>query len=128
MENIVIAIISGIVAVLVAAIGVYRKSSKIASEENPTISEPLAEHNEKLIITLNATVKAQTEQIDILRGIVDEQRKELEDRDREIKELMLRVSNLERLTIEQALVIKELERSKANRRVRHEGGENTEHE
>lgn len=129
MEQVMVAIIGGIVAVIVAVIGVWSKSrqSKTLDEggETPTVTTT------KLIETLNSTVEAQTKQIDILRGIVDEQRLELQEREREIEDLRERVSNLERLTVQQALLIGELEKAKG--RVRREpksteGGENIEHD
>lgn len=131
MEQIVVAIIGGIVAVIVSIIGVWNKSKQTKSSnstESGFIEPPTTA---KLIETLNSTVEAQSKQIDILRGIVDEQRLELAVREKEIEDLRFRVSNLERLTVQQALVIGELEKSKGRvrREPRHiEGGETETHD
>lgn len=127
MENIVIAIIGGCVAIIVAIIGVWNKTKQriVGEEPNSTPSVSTA----KLVETLNRTVEAQAKQIEILRSIVDEQRLELAERERELVDLRERVSNLERLTVQQALTIGELEKAKG--RVRREprtteGGETQE--
>jgi hypothetical protein len=128
MEQIIIAIIGGIVAVIVAFVGMW---SKIRQQDRASEGEEAPVTTEKLILTLNSTVEAQTKQIDILRGIVDEQRLELAEREKEIEDLRLRVSNLERLTVQQALLIGELEKSKGRvrREPRHsEGGETEIHD
>lgn len=120
MENVIIAIISGIVAVVVAIIGRSRITSFRENQEKK--ADP------KLVETLNESVAASIKQIDILRGIVDEQRIQLTEKDREIADLTKRVSNLEKLTIDQALLIKTLsksdvQRTKARRTVQREDGE-----
>jgi predicted RNase H-like nuclease (RuvC/YqgF family) len=130
MEQIIIAIIGGIVAVIVAIVGMWSKNrQQLSSEDSEDAPAPVT--TAKLIETLNSTVEAQTKQIDILRGIVDEQRLELAEREREIEDLRTRVSNLERLTVQQALLIGELEKSKGRirREPRHsEGGETEIHD
>lgn len=120
VENVIIAIISGIVAVVVAIIGRSRITSFRENQEKK--ADP------KLVETLNESVAASMKQIDILRGIVDEQRIQLTEKDREIEDLTHRVSNLEKLTIDQALLIRNLSRSdvqktKARRTVQREDGE-----
>jgi peptidoglycan hydrolase CwlO-like protein len=115
MEQIVVAIIGGIVAIIVAALSVWNKSKQGAKVLEPE-EEPVS--TQQLIETLNKTVEAQNKQIDILRGIVDEQRLELAEREKEIEDLRQRVSNLERLTVQQALLIDALEKSKG--RIRRE--------
>jgi predicted RNase H-like nuclease (RuvC/YqgF family) len=126
VEQIVIAIIGGIVAVIVAIVGMWSRAKQqiSSSPDKPTVAT-----NSQLIETLNNTVEAQTKQIDILRAIVDEQRLELAEREREIEDLRNRVSNLERLTVQQALLIGDLEKSKGRVRSRHsEGGETEIHD
>lgn len=128
MEQIIIAIIGGVVAVIVALVGMW---SKIKQQVETSPDRPTAVTNSQLIETLNSTVGAQTKQIEILRAIVDEQRLELAEREREIEDLRERVSNLERLTVQQALLIGELEKSKGRvrREPRHsEGGETEIHD
>jgi predicted RNase H-like nuclease (RuvC/YqgF family) len=127
VEQIIIAIIGGIVAVIVALVGMWSK----AKQQITAPDKPTAVTNSQLIETLNSTVEAQTKQIEILRSIVDEQRLELAEREREIEDLRMRVSNLERLTVQQALLIGELEKSKGRvrREPRHsEGGETDIHD
>jgi septal ring factor EnvC (AmiA/AmiB activator) len=135
VEQIIIAIIGGVVAVIVALVGMWSKLKQQTIE----ITEETADQakitkritTDKLIETLNSTVGAQTKQIEILRAIVDEQRLELAEREREIEDLRERVSNLERLTVQQALLIGELEKSKGRvrREPRHsEGGETEIHD
>lgn len=131
MENIIIAIITGIVAIIVAIIGIQqRKNTSNISKNTESINglglkSPLTQI--KLIETLNSTVEAQNKQIEILRGIVDEQRIQLKEKDIQLIELTKRVSNLEQLTIEQALIIRGLERSKGHQ-MQHEDGETQEYE
>lgn len=128
MEQIIIAIIGGVVAVIVALVGMW---SKVKQQVENSPDKPTAVTNSQLIETLNSTVGAQTKQIEILRAIVDEQRLELAEREREIEDLRERVSNLERLTVQQALLIGELEKSKGRvrREPRHsEGGETEIHD
>jgi len=128
MEQVIIAIIGGIVAVIVALVGMWNKTRQRdieSTEDTPLVT------TDKLIITLNSTVEAQTKQIEILRGIVDEQRLELAERERELEDLRLRVSNLERLTVQQALLIGDLEkfRGRLRREPKHnEGGETEIHD
>lgn len=127
MENILIAIITGIVAIIVASIGIQQRRNTSNISKNTESIDGLNINPIKLIETLNNTVDAQNKQIDILRGIVDEQRIQLKEKDDQLIELTKRVSNLEQLTIEQALIIRGLERSKGHR-AQHEGGETQEHE
>ena len=127
VENILIAIITGIVAIIVASIGIQQRRNTSNISKNTESIDGLNINPIKLIETLNNTVDAQNKQIDILRGIVDEQRIQLKEKDDQLIELTKRVSNLEQLTIEQALIIRGLERSKGHR-TQHEGGETQEHE
>ena len=125
MNDIIVAIIGGVVAIIVASIQVWRKKTNPDSSKD-TISSVVA--NKELIEALNATVQSQTEQIRGLRGVVDEQRLQLEDKDLKIQNLVERVSKLEQLTIEQALMIKALEDRARTRRTNwhsNEGGEKT---
>jgi uncharacterized coiled-coil protein SlyX len=133
VENIIIAIITGIGAIIVATIGIQqRKNTNNIAKNKTSADEYELEHSSsnqtKLIDTLNNTVEAQSKQIEILRGIVDGQRAQLLEKNEQLIELTKRVSNLEQLTIEQALVIRGLERSKGHRSTQHEGGETQEHE
>ena len=125
LNDIIVAIIGGVVAIIVASIQVWRKKTNPDSSKD-TISSVVA--NKELIEALNATVQSQTEQIRGLRGVVDEQRLQLEDKDLKIQNLVERVSKLEQLTIEQALMIKALEDRARTRRTNwhsNEGGEKT---
>lgn len=120
MNDVLIAIISGVVAIAVAIIQVWRKKDSAQKQE-----KAVTQNQEILDTTLN-TVTIQSEQIRVLRSIVEEQKLQLEDKDRKIQDLSERVSKLEQLTIEQALMIKALEdRAKSRRRDWHasEGGE-----
>lgn len=138
MEQIVIAVISGIVAIVVAAIGVVAKrNSKAISDlqadgiEAAGTAKTGRINEKQLIETLNNTVLQQQDQINILRGIVDEQRVLLEAKDVQIEDLTKRVSKLEQLTIEQALIIRDLEKSGRviKRAPKHvEGGEAQSHD
>jgi hypothetical protein len=133
MENIIIAAISGLVAILVAFISVSRRL-RASADSTPADPETGEEgysifKNHALIETLNNTVEAQTQQIEILRKIVDEQRVQLQAKDREISDLTIRVSNLEKLTIEQALIIRQLEKVRGFKyRDHNEGGETQGHD
>lgn len=114
VENVVIAIISGIVAVMVAIIGRSRFNS-VKESMRPGRAES------KLIKTLNDTVNAQARQIESLRGTVDEQRIQLIVKDKQIEDLTKRVSNLESLVIDQATTIANL--AKTRRPIRKKDGE-----
>jgi predicted RNase H-like nuclease (RuvC/YqgF family) len=134
MENIIIAIITGFGAIIVAVIGVQqRKNTANISKNKTSMDEEIASTDKnkidqyRLVATLNNTVEAQQRQIEILRGIVDEQKDQLKEKDTQLEELTKRVSKLEQLTIEQALVIRGLERTKG-RRAQHEDGETQAHE
>jgi peptidoglycan hydrolase CwlO-like protein len=114
VEQIIIAIIGGLVAVIVAIVGMWSKSKQMETahsdeDDGRPVSLTAKQYDKFLLMeTLNSTVEAQSKQIDILRGIVDEQRLELTAREQEIEDLRNRVSNLERLTVQQALIISEL--------------------
>jgi len=132
VENIIIAIITGIGAIIVAIIGVQqRRNTASISKNRASIDDEILStktDHARLIDTLNDTVEAQSNQIEILRKIVDEQRIQLKEKDLQLEELTKRVSKLEQLTIEQALVIRGLERSRGRRGQQNEGGETQAHE
>jgi predicted RNase H-like nuclease (RuvC/YqgF family) len=106
LEQIVIAIISGFVAVIVAIIGIFRRNERSDEQDENETSTNMAA-NERLMVTLNRTVEAQADQITILRDLADAQQLEIQAKSKEISNLSDRVTKLERLTIEQALIIKE---------------------
>jgi len=131
-ENVLIALITGLAAVIVGVLQVWKKISLNADNIQANADAiDKSDTSRGLINTLNSTVSAQTKQIDILRGIVDEQRLQLEDRDIKITDLTNRVSKLEQLTISQALIISNLEERAKSRRTpykRNEAGEVVSHE
>lgn len=119
LENIMIAIITSIATLLVAVIGLLG-SKKFTTRKPISFSEQT-----KLIAALKDTLMVQTERIRLLEAAHAEQIIILEARDEEIKDLKRRVSNLETLTIEQALTIRQLPQIRRRvRRLPHtEGGE-----
>jgi hypothetical protein len=117
MQDIVIALISSGATLLVALIGL--------AGSKKFVRRPLTFGDQnKLINTLKDTLLAQTERIRLLETAYTEQLSIIETRDDEVSDLKRRVSNLEQLTVEQALVISQLQGKRRTVRVtNHEGGE-----
>ena len=123
MEQVAVAIITGIVAIVVALITARRRNNKDSEESIP--------EEKRLINALTETVDIQSAQIEALKSIATDQTLELRNKDNEIHELTQRVSNLEKLTISQALIIEELKKGRPAPKARarqSEGGEAETHD
>lgn len=118
MENIFVALISAMATILVAIIGIF--GSRKLNPSKKTLSNA---DQSRLINTLKDTLNAQTERIKLLEAAHEIQVTQLANKDAEIRELRERVSKLEQLTIEQALIISQLQNPKRRVRLRNEGGD-----
>jgi hypothetical protein len=116
LENIFIAIISAMATVIVAILGLL--GSRKLNPKRLTNGD-----QSKLINTLKDTLAVQVERIKLLETAHQEQVELLGHKEEELRELRERVSRLEQLTIEQALLITQLQVFKRRGRPRNEGGD-----
>jgi len=100
VEDIAIALIGALTTIALALIRIF---SRRREQKGKDASDVTTQKN--LLQALKDTVEIQAQQIKTLKDVIEGQQNQLILKDEEIRSLTERVSNLEQLTIKQALII-----------------------